>query len=41
MNDGKGKFYKKIKLDKNTWKIVKLIRKIIMEHKDGCNKKHP
>ena len=35
MKNGKGKFYKKLKLDKDTFKIIKFIRKMIMRNKNG------
>ena len=38
MRDGKGKFMRKLKLDKDTFKIIRFVRELIMQNKDGVNK---
>lgn len=38
MKDGKNKFHKQLKLDKNAKIIAKFVRQMIMDNKDGIEK---
>lgn len=38
MKDGKNKFFKQLKLDKDTKIIIKFVRQMIMDNKDICEK---